>query len=261
MIRNSFIMLRRIKEGMEKKLWNQGITSWNKFIFAKKIKGISQARKLYYQRFLSKAGNALYNFDSSYFKSILPSTETWRLYDFFKEDAVFIDIEISGMAKYDNITVIGLFDGMETKIMIKGVNLDTDVIKEELSRYKIMLSFNGSSLDLPYIKKRFPGLLPDIPHIDLRHCCARVGLKGGLKDIEKQLGIKRANKIVERMYGGDPLKLWKMHKATGDDYYLNLLVSYNEEDIINLKPIADYCYKNLKEECKNEFRTNITAKT
>ncbi len=26
---------------------------------------------------------------------------------------------------------------------------------------------------------------------------------------------------------------------------------------VNLKPIADYCYSKLKEECKNEFRTAV----
>jgi len=257
MIRSSFIMLERISNTMEKKLWNQGILSWEDFIFSKNIKGISQARKIYYQRLLSRAKNALYNLDSSYFNDTLPSTETWRLYDFFKEDAVFIDIEASGMSKHDNITVIGLFDGIRTKTMIRGVNLDLKALKQELSQYKIMLSFNGLSFDIPYIRKRWQGLLPDIPHIDLRHCCSRIGLSGGLKEIERQLGIKRTNEIVERMYGGDPLKLWKMHRASGDEYYLNLLVSYNEEDIINLKPIADYCYNKMKEECKNEFRTAV----
>ena len=38
-----------------------------------------------------------------------------------------------------------------------------------------------------------------------------------------------------------------MYRATGNDYYLNLLIEYNEEDIINLKTIADYCVKKLKE--------------
>jgi len=37
-----------------------------------------------------------------------------------------------------------------------------------------------------------------------------------------------------------------MYRVTGDDYYLKLLVEYNEDDIINLKTIADYCVKKLK---------------
>ena len=54
----------------------------------------------------------------------------WRLYEFFKEDAVFLDIETTGLSKnsYD-ITVFGLYDGINTKIMIKGINLDYGALK------------------------------------------------------------------------------------------------------------------------------------
>jgi len=72
-----------------------------------------------------------------------------------------------------------------------------------------------------------------------------MGFTGGLKNIEKEFGIKR-NKIIEKIYNGDPLLLWRMYKGSGDDYYLNLLVEYNEEDIINLKTIADTLTKSQK---------------
>lgn len=256
MIRNSFVILDKLGLKSEKNLWNHGIINWEDFIFARKIKGISQLKRIYYQRMLAKAKRALYSFNSAFFNRRLPSTETWRLYEFFREDAVFIDIEVSGVTKHDNITVVGLFDGIETKTMIRGINLNLKALKKELKHYKLLISFNGSSFDIPYIRKRWPDLLPNVPHIDLRHMCSRIGLKGGLKDIEKKLGIKRQSEIVERIYGGDPFRLWRMYRGSGDDYYLNLLVSYNEEDVINLKPIADYCYNKLKEVCENEFRTN-----
>ena len=72
-----------------------------------------------------QARRALYNFDSTYFKNILPQSEYYRLYDFFKEDCVFLDIETTGLdSKNNDITVIGLFDGINTKTMIKNINLD-----------------------------------------------------------------------------------------------------------------------------------------
>ncbi len=49
------------------------------------------------------------------------------------------------------------------------------------------------------------------------------------------------------MYSGDALTLWKMYRDSGDDYYLDLLIEYNEEDVINLRYIADLVYKKLKE--------------
>ncbi|MDB4303471.1 ribonuclease H-like domain-containing protein [Desulfosarcina sp.] len=241
MIRKSFIFLPGISKKTEENIWKQGITSWDSFIKSD-IKGISKKRKHLYNTQLLYARSNLYSFNSSYFNT-LPTTQTWRLYDFFRGDIVFLDIEATGVNKQNDITVVGLFDGIDTKTMIKGVNLDFKVLKKELEKYKLIITFNGSSFDLPFIKKRYD-ILPDIPHIDLRHLCAKVGLTGGLKEIEKKLGIKR-NRIVDNMHGGDPLTLWKMYRGSGDAYYLEVLVEYNEEDVINLKKIMEYCYKKI----------------
>jgi len=246
MITNSFIFLERVGSQLEKNLWKQGINDWDSFLRRQSIKGLSFARKKYFERKILEARRELYRFNSNYFAKILPSTEHWRLYDFFKDDTVFLDIETTGLSKYDRVTVIGLYDGINTKTMIDGINFDLKTLNNELKKYKLIVTFNGASFDLPFIKKRFPYLLPDVPHLDLRHVCSRIGLTGGLKNIEKEMGIKRRN-LVERMHGGDAVTLWKMYKATGDDHYLNLLVEYNEEDIINLKKIADFVVGKMKE--------------
>ena len=96
--------------------------------------------------------------------------------------------------------------------------------------------------------------MPSIPNFDVKSVTDRLGLKGGLKEIERKLGIKRG-KIVEKFYGGDALTLWKMYRATGDEHYLKLLVEYNEEDIINLKTIADYCVGKLKEKFSKVYKS------
>ena len=238
MIQNSFIFLDKINKKAEENLFKQGINTWTDFLNAKKIKGISKARKIFYDRKILEARKALYNFDSFYFTDKLPHSEAYLLYPFFKDQTVFLDIETSGVRKHDDITMIGLFDGINTKIMIRGINLDINFLKKELKNYKLIVTFNGSSFDLPFLKKRYPDLIPNIPHVDLKTVCQRSDLKGGLKQIEKKFNIKR-NKIIEEMYNGDPFTLWRMYRATGDDYYLNLLVEYNEEDVINLKIIAD----------------------
>ncbi len=246
MIQNSFVFLERVKKGIEEKLWEQGINSWDSFLAADKVSGLSVSRKRYYDRKIMEARKELYSFNSAYFKSILPQSEYYRLYDFFKEDCVFLDIETTGLDfKNNDITLIGLFDGINTKTMIRGINFDYKNLKNELQKYKLMATFNGSSFDVPFINKKYPDLLPDVPNLDVKSVAGRLGLKGGLKEIEKTLGIKRG-KIVEKFYGGDALALWKMYRAAGDDYYLKLLIEYNEEDIINLKKIADYCIGELR---------------
>ena len=253
MIANSFIFLERIGEKLEQNIWKNGVYDWDSFIKRKHINGLSRYRKLYYDRKLLNARKAIYNLDSSYFIDVLPQSDMWRLYNFFKEDTVFLDIETTGLSKNnDDITVFGLYDGINTRIMIKGINLDFNLLKKELQKYKLIVTFNGSSFDLPFIKRRYPGLVPKIPHFDVKSITNKLGLKGGLKNIEKILGIKRSQ-IVEKFYGGDALTLWRMYRATGDDYYLNLLVEYNEYDIINLKIVAEHCVKKMSEIFHKQF--------
>ena len=253
MITNSFIFLEGIGDRLEQKIWNDGIHNWESFLNKKQIKGLSRHRKLYYDRKILDAKKSLYNFDSSYFLDLLPQSEMWRLYNFFKDDAVFLDIETTGLSSENNdITVFGLYDGINTKIMIKGINLDLDSLKNELQKYKLIVTFNGASFDLPFISKTYPNLLPKIPNFDVKSIADRLGLKNGLKNIEKTLKIKR-NPIIEKFCGGDALTLWRMYRATGDDYYLNLLIEYNEYDIINLKIVAQKCVKMMKEKMLKEY--------
>ncbi len=250
MIRNSFVFLDRIGLARERAIWNSDVKDWNMFLNAGKVRFISDRSKHFYDRQIEKAKKSLLDDDSSFFSRRLPSSEHWRLYDSFCEQAVFLDIETSGLSVNDGITVIGLYDGKETKTMIRGMSLDFRKLEQELAKYKLIITFNGSSFDLPFIS-RF-ARIPDIPHFDLRFGCKRLGLEGGLKAIEKEVGIKRKNDVVAAMNGGDAAELWRMYKGSGDQYYLDLLVEYNEEDIINLKQLADFVYPRLKNRiCSN----------
>ncbi|MBI2655133.1 ribonuclease H-like domain-containing protein [Candidatus Woesearchaeota archaeon] len=253
MITQSFIFLERVGHKLEQAIWNNGIYDWDSFLKNNRIKGMSRYRKLYYNRKILNAKKALYSFDSNYFIKLLPQPEMWRLYDFFREDAVFLDIETTGLSKlHDDITVFGLYDGLNTKTMIKGINMNYPALKEELQKYKLIVTFNGASFDIPFIEKRYPGLLPKVPNFDVRSITGRLGLKGGLKNIEKELNLSR-KEIINNFHGGDAVTLWRMYGATGDEYYLNLLVEYNEYDIMNLKIVAEKCIKKMKESLNTNF--------
>ena len=246
MIRNSFIFLEGVGNKLEKNLWQNGIQDWDSFLKKENIQGLSKSRKLYYNRKIMEARKNLFDENSSYFLGVLPQSENWRLYDFFKEDAVFLDIETTGLSKnYDDITVFGLYDGINTKTMIQGINLNYHGLKKELEKYKLIVTFNGACFDLPFIEKRYPGLIPRVPNFDVKSITRQLGLTGGLKKIERDLNIKR-KEIVDEFNGGDALTLWRMYRSTGDDYYLNLLVEYNEFDIVNLKSVAEHCIKRMK---------------
>jgi uncharacterized protein YprB with RNaseH-like and TPR domain len=257
MIENSFIFLEKIKKKREENIWKQGITCWDDFLSKgpDEIKGISKKSKLYYDQKIREAKKELYNYNPEYFINKLPLSEIWRLYNLFKDEAVFLDIETTGIGKVQDIIVVGLFDGISTKLLIKGINLDYNILKKELKRYKLLITYNGVSYDIPYLRRWYFKVfqdIPHIPHIDLKNLCHKLGYSGGLKKIEKRLGIIR-NPLMDKFQGGDILRLWKMWRASGDEYYLNLLVEYNEEDIINLKKIANYSIDIMKKELKKKI--------
>ena len=242
MLKNSFIFLDKVSHASEKKIWEQKIHTWDHFLEARDIQGIGKTRKIFYDQQIHHAKKAVIDDDVQTLSTLFPKQEHWRLYNFFKEQACFLDIETSGY--YGDITVIGIYDGRETKTMIKGKNLNLPLLKNILQQYKMIITFNGSSFDLPVINRYYPNTIPNIAHVDLRHVLAKVGYTGGLKSIEKQLGIKRAEEVRD-VNGSDAVYFWNMYKATGRERYLELLVKYNEEDIVNLKPLADFAVKEL----------------
>jgi len=65
--------------------------------------------------------------------------------------------------------------------------------------------------------------------------CKRIGLSGGLKPIEKEIGIERDRPDLS---GRDAVRLWREYER-GDDDALDTLVSYNREDTKNLRTLAD----------------------
>ena len=93
-------------------------------------------------------------------------------------------------------------------------------------------------------------------HIDLRFAAAQAGLVGGLKHIEKAIGIERPHGL-SGVSGSDAVYLWNMWKSTGEREYLEKLVLYNEEDIINLKPLAEHIQRVLSERFFDEIRLPI----
>ena len=241
MINKSFCFLDGLGLKTEQNIWSQGIISWSDFINSKSIQGMSNQRKAAHNLTLQKAEKNLSVNNIDYFQQVFPHQEHWRLYNRFKDEAVYLDIETSGFN--DDITCIGLYDGNETMTMLKGRNLDKNLLLDSLNRYKLLLTFNGSSFDIPVIQRYFNTKI-NMPHIDLRHVCSRIGLNGGLKKIEKEIGLQR-HEDIENISGGDAALLWRKYKATGNERFVELLVQYNEEDIVNLEPLAKHAIQGL----------------
>ena len=236
MIKQSFIFLEKISVNKEKSIWKQGINDWYDFLRKESVKGLSKEKKLFYDRRIKEAQDALGQENASYFIGKLPKKEMWRLYSVFKENSGFLDIETDS---YGKIAVVGISNYYSTNHFVRGANLDVISIQKELSKYKLVITFNGSSFDLPKLK--LFGVSINCTHIDLKPLCVNLGLKGGLKEVERILELRRP----EHLYG-NPVDAWKAFHASGDKEYLELLLDYNREDVENLRGIMEVVYERLK---------------
>jgi uncharacterized protein YprB with RNaseH-like and TPR domain len=245
MIKNSFVFLDRIGYKKEERLWRYDILCWDDFLDSKGVSGISSGEKERYDRELEHAGSCLKSNDSRYFSKRLKSRDHWRLYPEFKDRACYIDIETTGLNPHTSeITVIGVSDGRRVKSFVKGINLSEEALVEELSKHRILISFYGSAFDLPFIMKKYPQVRLTIPHIDLCFTGRRAGLSGGLKTIEKELGISREEDI-DGVDGLEAIRLWKKWEKQGDREALEQLLEYNRADVANLRTLSEIVYQRM----------------
>lgn len=130
------------------------------------------------------------------------------------------------------ISVIGIYrpDQGTTQLVGGGVN---DVnLYDTLIGVTTIITFSGSSFDLPVIRKRlYADLDSEFDHRDLLYVCRNRGLRGGLKVVEQRLGIDRT---TVGLNGYDALRLWERYEQRGDQAALDTLLAYNYEDVVNL---------------------------
>ena len=241
MLENTFIHVPGIGPGTERRLWQLGILTWEQYLHSRRPL-FSPKRDAFVRKNL--ADSVTNRDDILFFRERLPSVERWRLFDAFKERAVYLDIETSGGYEGpDDITVIGLYDGNTVQTFIHGVNLHA--FELAIPSYQVVITFNGALFDLPIIRRHFHYVeLPPV-HIDLRFLLRKLGYRGGLKAIEKTFAISRSRQI-EGMSGYDAVHLWEAYRS-GDKGALECLIEYNTADIVNLKPLMERGYQEMRE--------------
>jgi len=240
LLERTFIHIQGIGRKTEHQLWGRGIQSWHHFL---NYEGnvFSLGRDQFVQQELEKT--VAHQHDICFFSSRLSSGEMWRVFDAFKAGAVYLDIETSGGYQgVDEITVIGIYDGHTIQTFVNGINLDDFEIA--IAPYDLVITFNGSSFDLPYIRRWFPNISLPPGHIDLRFMLKTLGYSGGLKKIEKDFGLCRDSEI-DGMDGYEAISLWNAYQW-GDKTALDTLIQYNSADIVNLKPLMESGYNEMK---------------
>lgn len=153
----------------------------------------------------------------------------------------YLDIETTGLSPFNcEITVIGihLCRGKKTRLVqMVGRDIDSGSLLEVLDGVDIIYTYNGSRFDLPFIHLKYGVNLAELfDHRDLMYDCWRYNLKGGLKAVERQLGINRELKGVD---GFEAVKLWWKYVDSFDLDALATLLAYNKEDVVNLKVLKD----------------------
>lgn len=257
MIRHRFSVFKGIGQKTEKAIWNAGIPDWQTFIQAGSTGVVSPRKHELLRPQVDEWNAALDRQDAAFFAANLNRSEHWHLFEAFGDSIRYLDIETTGLSPgYHDVTVVGIHDGNEFRTLIKGQGLSADSIREALAGCKLLVSYFGSAFDVPFLRSIFPELAWDIPHFDLCFAGRRLGLTGGLKFIERQLGIVRPEDLVE-VDGFEAVRLWHSYRRAGDEAALEKLVAYNEADTANLVVMAPIIYQRLCKKIGSQFARGL----
>ncbi len=241
MLERTFIHVQGIGPKTEQRLWARGIHTWQDYM-ERGHGHLSPGMHCLMEQTLQ--ASLEHRDDVSFFNNRLSSGEMWRVFDAFRERAVYLDIETTGYQQDGaDITVIGLYDGKAIQTFVNGINLED--FETAIAAYDLVITFNGASFDLPFIRSRFPGITLPGGHIDLRFVLKKLGFTGGLKRIEKDVGIARERE-VEGIDGFEAIRLWYAYQR-GNKKALDTLIEYNNADIVNLQPLMEMGFLEMKE--------------
>ena len=238
MLKQTFRHIQGIGERTEKRLWKAGVTSWEQFLDNPTLGRLPQWRQDEARFELERSLIALEKRDAQYFITRLPHQLHWRLYAEFSERVAYLDIETTGLgAEESMITVIGIYDGERPRVYVHGQNLEQFV--RDIDTFTLLVTYNGKQFDLPFLRTKL-GIPLKQAHIDLRYPLAALGYRGGLKKIEKRLGLERPG-LVSQLDGWCAVVLWRYYER-GEAGALETLLHYNLEDVIHLPALLAEVY-------------------
>lgn len=242
MIRRTFQLTPGVGPAREKDLWRRGVVDWKDFPTDQVV--LSQKMDAPMREKLAAAELAFAARDLEALQAMLPNREKWRLYPDFADEACFLDIETDGTSENAEVTCIGILHKGQVRAFVPGHNL------EEFELYapeiKLLVTFNGSCFDVPVLERFFRHLKLPRAHIDLRFVGLSVGVTGGLKQIERSMGLERPLHL-KGVNGLEAVRLWRAWRDTGSREALRLLVEYNLYDAIQLKPLMERIFNKTRE--------------
>ena len=155
LLRRSFQHLAGISAAKEEKLRSEGLQDWNDLLlrataqldlFGKRGSALGSA--------VEASEEALANGDVEFFKERLPRREHYRIAASFPERCLFLDIESTGLSRYyDQVTLVGWSAGRRYEVLVDPT--ETCELERDLSAQPIVVTFNGTLFDLPFLSHRF----------------------------------------------------------------------------------------------------------
>ena len=236
-IRGTFQHLPGISEKREAELWANGLQDWHDLRSV-----IPEQFELYrgnpqsIEAEIRRSEEALIAEDFTFFAERLPKRELHRVATSFPNRCVFLDIETTGLSSYyDTVTLVGWSVGGEYFAEVAPADIGNLVTV--LDQNPIVVTFNGSLFDLPFLTKHFEIDWSKYLHIDLRYLAKRVDMTGGQKKIESMLNHQRDDS-VDDVDGAEAVTLWFDYKEGGLDA-LKRLIRYNHADVEGMKRIFE----------------------
>lgn len=238
MIESTFRLVPGVGPYLEGRLWSAGIRTWDDFPAAPAT-ALSPRIDGRIREAIGRAREALAARDAEALAGMIPRAERWRLYRAFAAEAAFLDVETDG----DAVVAIGVLDRGGPRLFL--ADRDLERFPEAAAGWKLLVTFNGLSFDVPVLRRAFRSWRPPRAHVDLRHLWSRLGHAGGLKLLEAATGVGRPPHLAG-LDGRDAVRLWRAH-VEGDGGALRLLAEYNLHDAVNLRALMDLGYNRMVE--------------
>ena len=114
MLTSTYIHMPRIGATVEKRIWSNGVRTWDEFMDRRDELLISPSKKDMLITGIKESLERLELRDFEFFAKSLPRAEHWRAFREFSDKVAYVDIETTGLSPgSSSITVVGIYDGKD----------------------------------------------------------------------------------------------------------------------------------------------------
>jgi uncharacterized protein YprB with RNaseH-like and TPR domain len=235
LIRQAFQHLPGIGPERLKRIQELGIADWTDLVQRSEELPLGARGRRQLAEAVEACERALDEADLAHLVRVLAPRDHWRILATYFDRAAYFDIETSGMHQDSFVTLIACYSGGTLHPFVRHENLDRFL--DLLEGLELLVSFNGASFDVPKVLREFH--IPELacPHIDLRWICAHSQRRGGLKAIERELGLRRPPDL-DGVSGEDAVWLWQLWDEHLNRDARDRLIRYCCADTLSLEQVA-----------------------